>query len=335
MTFEAPTAQRPAAASEVQEWRIPSSADKSAELFVRARGAPCSPGDTPVLLVHGFFQPASAILDVPDFSLQATLAARGLRVYLVDLRGYGRSSRPPFMDQAADLTQPSLGRMEDALADLQDAVSFVRQHENASRVDLLGYSWGTARSARFALAFPDQVRRLALYAPVWRPSTGAAGEAQDPDQPNRLHPGLGGYAVFRSGDLRRNWDWEIGAQDPGLFRTQTALDAADAALVASDPDMGRSGFRAPLGPMVDALGVACGGTLFDAPRLRHEVLLIRGDQDRLASEADARALFEVIGSTSKRLITVGWGTHLMHIERSAGALHEELASFLCRRHTTT
>lgn len=333
MTLKADTGQRPAAASAVQEWRIPSSADPSAELFVRARGTPCAPGDTPVLLVHGFFQPASAILDVPDFSLQATLAARGLRVYLVDLRGYGQSSRPPFMHQAAELTRPSLGQMDDALADLQDAVSFVLQQEAASKVDLVGYSWGTARSARFALAFPAQVRRLALYAPVWRPSTGAAGEAQDPDQPDRLRPALGGYTVFRPGDLQRNWDWEIGAEDPAMFRTQAALHAADAALLASDPDRGEPGFRAPLGPMVDALGVARGGSLFDATRLRHEVLLVRGDRDRLSSEADARALFEAIGSTSKRLITIGWGTHLMHIERSAGAMLEELVSFLSRRDT--
>jgi pimeloyl-ACP methyl ester carboxylesterase len=215
---------------------------------------------------------------------------------------------------------------------LQDAVLFVLEQENASRIDLLGYSWGTARSARFALAFPQQVRRLALYAPVWRPSTGAAGEAQDPDVPHRLHPALGGYATFRAGDLQRNWDWEIGVEDPSIFRTDAALEAAESALLDSDADLGEPGFRAPLGPMVDALGVACGGSLFDAPQLRHEVLLVRGAQDRLSSDADARALFEAIGSMSKRLITIGWGTHLMHIERSAGSLIEELVGFFCRCH---
>jgi len=331
MNLEAGPYQRPAAGQLMQEWRIPSSADSSAELFVRARGAACSAEDTPVLLVHGFFQPASAILDVPNFSLQAALAAYGLRVYLVDLRGYGRSSRPPFMNKAAELTRPSLGRMEDALCDLQDAVSFVLEQEAASKVDLLGYSWGTARSARYALAFPHQVRRLALYAPVWRPSTGAAGEAQDPSQPHRLNPALGGYAVLRESDLQRTWDWEIGTADSTLFRTEEALAAAGAALLASDADRVEPGFRSPLGPMVDALGVACGGTLFNAQQLQHEILLVRGAQDRLSSEADAKALFETIGSTSKRLITIGWGTHLMHLEKSASAMLEEVSSFLCRR----
>jgi esterase/lipase len=58
---------------------------------------------------------------------------------------------------------------------------------------------------------------------------------------------------------------------------------------------------------------------------------VRGAQDRLSSEADAKALFETIGSTSKRLITIGWGTHLMHLEKSASAMLEEVSSFLCRR----
>lgn len=313
--------------AEVQEWLVRSTADAQAHLFVRARGIGAR-GGVPVVLVHGFFQPASAILDVPGHSLLTTLAAAGLRVYLFDLRGYGRSSRPGFMALPPEASKPGLGCMADALADLNDVVDFVLTQERASQVDLIGYSWGTARSARYALQSPSRVRRLALYAPVWRPVTGAAGEASDPLAPDQLDPRHGGYAVFRPGDLQRNWDWEIDVEAVDRFRTPTVLQAAEDALMASDPAYPPDGFRAPLGPMVDAMGVAGGCALFEAAALRHEVLLVRGAQDRLSSEADAAALFSAMGSTQKRLITVGWGTHLLHLEHAGCQLTAELAGFL-------
>ncbi len=313
-----------------QKWSIPSSVDAGARLFVQARGTRSSGEQPPVVLVHGFFQPASAILDVPGFSLQASLAEAGLRTYLFDFRGYGLSTRPAFMDGPAEASKPSLGCMEDALADLHDVVGFVKSREGVSQVDLLGYSWGTARSASFALAHPEEVRRLALYAPVWRPNTGAAAQAHDPGDPDRPNPELGGYALFRPGDLQRNWDWEIGTADASLFRSVEALAAADSALMASDPSLPGDAFRAPLGPMVDALAVSKGGSLFDAEQLTHETLLIRGAQDRLSSAADAEALFGALGSAEKQLVTMGLGTHLLHLEHARGRLASELTDFFLK-----
>lgn len=316
------------ASDNLQEWYVPSHRDTRARLYVRARGGQPRSGSTPVVLVHGFFQPASAILDVPGYSLQECLAAAGLRTYLFDLRGYGRSSRPAFMDSEPAASLPSLGCMDDALADLRDVVGFVLAQEGVDQVDLLGYSWGTARSASYALTASGQIRRLALYAPVWRPVTGAAGTASDPGRPGVLNPQWGGYTTFRPGDLRKNWVWEIGGLAPSLFHDGHALEAAERALMASDPEWPDEGFRAPLGPMIDALAVTRGETLFDASRIEHEVLLLRGAQDRLSSEADANELFMALGSRRKRLITIGYGTHLLHLEHARDQLIQELTVFL-------
>src|SRR5712671_1298108 len=57
-----------------------------------------------VLYVHGATYPASTSFDLPldGLSWMDYLAARGYDVYLLDVRGYGRSTRPPEMAQAAD-----------------------------------------------------------------------------------------------------------------------------------------------------------------------------------------------------------------------------------------
>lgn len=311
--------------SSVQAWQIDSSRAPHEHIHVRARGPR---GGTPIVMVHGFFQPATAILDVPGYSLQQALAAAGFRVVLFDLRGYGLSSRPYLMTLPPAASCPSLACMSDALADLGDVVDFVCRTERTDRVDLLGYSWGTARSAGFAVTAPQRVRRLVMVAPVWRPTSGAAAEAVDPERAGVLNPMLGGYRVFAPGDLARQWDAEIGPLDTLAFRDPQALQAAEKALMASDADMQGRGYRAPLGPMLDALEVARGAPLFDAGRLDCDTLLVRGDNDRLSSASDAAALLRALRSDHKRLVTIDHGTHLLHLEHARQQLLDEVIGFL-------
>jgi alpha-beta hydrolase superfamily lysophospholipase len=58
-----------------------------------AKGQTCDP----ILLVHGARAPGVASFDlpVPGGSLATDLADRGFFVYVMDVRGYGQSTRPP------------------------------------------------------------------------------------------------------------------------------------------------------------------------------------------------------------------------------------------------
>jgi pimeloyl-ACP methyl ester carboxylesterase len=218
--------------------------------------------------------------------------------------------------------------MSDAVADLEDVVRFVLDEEGATQVDFLGYSWGTARSVNYALRHASLVRKLVLYAPVWKPCTGAAGDAHNPAAPGQMNPKHGGYALFKPGDLARNWDWEIDKENASRFRSPEALAAAEQALMASDDFTAWGGFRAPLGPMVDALAVTQGSALFDAEQIGCDTLMLRGAQDRLSSELDATSLLNAIGAHNKRLVTFETGTHLLHLEHARDQLINEVSAFL-------
>jgi pimeloyl-ACP methyl ester carboxylesterase len=54
-----------------------------------------------LLFIHGATQPAEATFDLPleNLSWMDYIARRGWDVYLVDVRGYGGSTRPPEMEQ--------------------------------------------------------------------------------------------------------------------------------------------------------------------------------------------------------------------------------------------
>ena len=87
-----------------------------------------------------------------------------------------------------------------------------------------------------------------------------------------------------------------------------------------------------LGMVSDFVGCAR-GSLSDcawaAATLVAPVAIIRGEWDSLASDADARWLFDALSSAAlKRDVKIAEGTHLMHLEESRYALYRAAESFL-------
>lgn len=102
--------------------------DPGVSLFIRevkARDAKPAP---PILLIHGARVPGvgSFDLDVPGGSLAGDLAERGFTVYVMDVRGYGRSSRPTAMGEPAD-KNPPLVRSDEAVRDIGAVVDWIRK----------------------------------------------------------------------------------------------------------------------------------------------------------------------------------------------------------------
>ena len=78
-----------------ESYMIPSR-DPGMQLYVRNKrpeGMTQFSGEKTLLYVHGTSQAASSTFDLPldDFSWMDYIARRGYDVYLLDLRGYGRS----------------------------------------------------------------------------------------------------------------------------------------------------------------------------------------------------------------------------------------------------
>src|SRR5262249_29953053 len=137
-------------------------------------------------------------LPVGGQSWMEHIAARGFDVYLLDLRGYGKSTRPKEMSEPAEANPPIVST-EVAIRDVGAAVDFVLARRSIPRLHLIGWSWGTTLMAGFAADNPGKVQRLALYAPVW---------IGNPVQPV---PKLGAYrTVQRPGALDR---WLRGVPD--------------------------------------------------------------------------------------------------------------------------
>jgi pimeloyl-ACP methyl ester carboxylesterase len=112
----------------------------------------------PILFAHGLTYSSHEFdVDYADYSLVRYFANNGYTVWLLDIAGYGSS---------AAVTDGFLPDSDYAAEDIAAAVRLIAQKSGVAKVDVLGWSWGTVTSGRFAAKYPDLVNKLVLYAPI-------------------------------------------------------------------------------------------------------------------------------------------------------------------------
>lgn len=94
------------------------------------------------------------------------IAVRGYDVYLMDIRGYSASTRPPEMNVPPAENAPIVST-DVAVCDFGSAVEHILQRHGVSKINLMGWSWGTAIAGKYTSEHNDKVNRLVLFAPVW------------------------------------------------------------------------------------------------------------------------------------------------------------------------
>jgi pimeloyl-ACP methyl ester carboxylesterase len=132
----------------------------------RPSGARTFPAEKILLYVPGATYPSETAFDLPidGVSMMDLIAVRGYDVYLMDIRGYGASTRPPEMNVPPAENAPIVST-DVAVCDFGSAVEHILQRRGVSKINLMGWSWGTAIAGKYE--HNDKVNRLVLFAPVW------------------------------------------------------------------------------------------------------------------------------------------------------------------------
>jgi pimeloyl-ACP methyl ester carboxylesterase len=111
-----------------------------------------------ILLVHGLTYSSHEFdVNVGDYSLARFLTGNGYAVWLLDIAGYGRSEK---------VKDGFLPNSDYAAEDIAEAAKLMINTSGQSKIDVLGWSWGTVTGGRFAAKYPDMLRKLVLYAPI-------------------------------------------------------------------------------------------------------------------------------------------------------------------------
>ena len=288
----------------------------------------------PVLLIHGATLGAKLFdLPAPGYSLMAELACHGRAVYALDIRGYGNSLNGLAMNAPPE-ANPPFARITDAVSDIGAAARFILERDGVDNLDLVGFSWGTVTAASYATANPAFVRRFALYAPLYAEFNAQwLDRIADPDDRTKADPKMNAYRYVTIAELTRRWDSDFPGASADPYREKGVLSVMFGAMAALDPHAGSHippAFRVPNGALADLVNVFNGRPLYDAGKLTMPVLLVRGQNDRTATDTDARRLLSAIASRDKQYCVISPGSHFLCIEKKRFRLYEQLNRFLAR-----
>ncbi len=311
----------------VTEEATVASPQQGASIYVRNKhpsGMAAFAPERTLLFVHGATYPASTAFDLPlgGMSWMDYLAQRGFDVYLMDLPGYGRSSRPPSMDKPAAQGQP-VETTADAVADYAAVADWILARRGLRKLDVMGWSWGTTIAGGFAAAHPDRVNRLVLYAPVWVPLPGAP--------PPPPAPTLGAYRLVTAEAAKQRWLNGVPPDKAAALIPDGWFDQWQRATWATDPTAAASGsLRAPNGVSLDFQRYwSAGKPTYDPAAITAPTLLIQAEWDQDTPPQRSIGLFPALThAASKAYVLIGEGTHSVMMERNRLQLFGAVQAFL-------
>jgi pimeloyl-ACP methyl ester carboxylesterase len=310
---------------QMREAMIPSDTSGIA-LYVRNKRPACPGADQAkrvLLYVHGATYPSETAFDLAldGESWMDFIAKHGWDVWLVDLRGYGRSTRPPEMDRPGTENGPIVDTAT-AVRDVAAAVAHVRKETGADQVTLLGWSWGTSIMGSYAATHGAEVAKLVLYAPLWLRTTPTAFAGSGP---------LPAYRTVARENAKKRWlagvpeDKVAGLIPPGWF------EAWAEATWATDPTSQGSGLlRAPNGVVQDLRNYwLAEKPFYDPSQITAPTLVVVAEWDQDTPVSMAQAVFgKLTAAPWRRLVTIGEGTHTVIMERNRSQLFREVQLFL-------
>ena len=128
------------------------------ELHLDCMKAEGTQTDKNILLIHGVTYSSHEFdINYKDYSLVRKLADEGYSVWRLDIAGFGQS------EEVSDGFMPD---SDYAAEDIAAAVNLIAQETGQDKIDVLGWSWGTVTTSRFAAAHPEHLSKLVLYAPI-------------------------------------------------------------------------------------------------------------------------------------------------------------------------
>jgi len=308
-----------------QDFYVPE--DANLRLFVREVMLPdLSQNASAILLIHGARVPgvASFDLQVPGGSLAADLASRGLAVYVMDVRGYGASTRPLGMNERPEGKQ-ALVRSNDVAHDIAAVVEWICNRRHIPKVALFGWATGGQWAGYYASVFPDRVSALVLLNSLYggssvHPLMGHHSDMEDPKHEGQFNrQTCGSYRLNTEKSLFGVRDRSIPVENKDSWRDPALAKAFAEAAMASDTTSNTRtppSFRSPCGAMEDSFYLAIGRQLWDASLITAPTLVLASERDFWSRPEDRELLRNhLVHAPRVKIVVLKDATHFVHLDR--------------------
>ena len=308
----------------MEEFMVPAS-DPGIQLYVRNKhpaGMTSVKGDHVLLFVHGATYPAETAFDLElnGLSWMDYIAQHGYDVYLVDVRGYSKSTRPKEMDEPAANNKPIVDTAM-ASRDVASAVEFIRRRRGVDRIDLMGWSWGTSIMGLYTVHNNDKVNKLVLYAPQWLRQAASLTDSGG---------ALPAYRTVTRDAAKGRWLTGVPEAKKANLIPAGWFDAWADATFATDPKGGGKTLRAPNGVVQDGREYwSAGKPIYDPGQIRVPTFLAHAEWDADLPSYMLYAYFEKLTNAPyKRYVQIGEGTHTIIMEKNRMQLFQAVQQFL-------
>jgi pimeloyl-ACP methyl ester carboxylesterase len=323
---------------------VPSVAGQITEIYVRERLQAgtvlrtASVEDRVVLFVHGAGTPAEVAFDVPyqDYSWMAYLAQAGFDVFAMDTTGYGRSARPPAMNDPCNLSRqqqtvfvpiflsatcaPSYPHELTTIAsdwnDIGAVVDYIRGLRHADRIKLVAWSLGGPRAAGYAAQHPEKVQKLVLLAPAYFRTRPASAPAELPAEGAAMN--TQSHAEFTA-----NWDRQVGCQDQ---YDPSASESVWSEMIKSDPVGATWGPGVRRAPQVTTWG----WNADMVAKTQIPTLMVSGEHDKQVPTERVRELYADLPSHQKVFIDLACSSHNAMWEKNHALLFRASLEWLAK-----
>src|SRR6266516_3535141 len=192
------------------------------------------------------------------------------------------------------------------------------------KINLMGWSWGTAIMGMYTSEHNDKVNRLVLYAPLWLFNTAPLIGGDGP---------LGAYRTVSKDSARDRWLKGVAEDKKADLIPAGWFEQWADATWASDPESTKHNppiLRAPNGVLADLRAYwLVGKPQYDPANIKVPTLLIHAEWDADLPSYQAHAYFAKLANAPyKRFVELGEGTHTIIMEKSRMQFFREAAGFL-------
>ena len=285
-TFATAVIESTAGAAEVARQEFYVTTDTGMKLMVVGKIPGSGRLGKAILLVHGSGV-GWVCWDIPirDYSIMDDLAKKGLDVYAVECRGYGKSTKPHGMEVSVTTTA----------TDLKSVVAEIIKKSGVTKVSLAGHSSGGAVVLVAAGMVPEVVDRVILIGAPYK----------------KIHPNFVAYAtkVIEMGkEPGKDYVPNLHYKD-----VEKRLDAYDEDVVAWYKKVVQENYGLmPAGVYPDAIknpGIPVVSTT------KVPTLILNGSNEYVVDPEDALAMFKDLTAPDRAMVILPGGYHLMFIER--------------------
>ena len=309
----------------MEEFMVPS--DPGIQLYVRNKhpaGVSRFASSKVVLYVHGATYPSETAFDLKldGVSWMEYMAQRGYDVYLVNMRGYSRSTKPPEMSEPPEKNPPP-GRIDQAVRDVAAAVEFIRKRRGVDKVNLIAWSWGTSVMGKYTTLNNDKVEKLVLYAPQWLRTTASLVQSGGAAIP--------AYRTVTKAAAKDRWLTGVAADQKAALIPPGWYEAWEEATFGTDQQGPAPGsLRAPNGVVADGAEFwSAQKPLYDPALIRVPTFLVHAEWDADLPSYMAQQYFGKLTNVPyKAFLEIGEGTHSVMMEKNRMQMFQGVQSFL-------